>query len=60
VLDCRKQLHRVKFQICKILWNISGQFPYALQNELGDFGFLRVSECAIGREWPNDLKEKGE
>jgi hypothetical protein len=60
VLDCRKQLNWVEFQVCQVLWNIPGQFPYTLQNELGDFGFLGVGECAIGRERPNDLKEKGE
>jgi hypothetical protein len=60
VLDGRKQLHWIKFQICQILRNIPGQFPYALQNELSDFGFLRVGESAIGGEWPDNLKEEGE
>jgi hypothetical protein len=40
MLDCRKQLHWVKFQIRQILRNIPRQFPYALQNEFRYLGFL--------------------
>ena len=58
MLNRREQLHRVKFQICQVLRNVSGQFPDALQNELGDLGFLGVSTRAIRWERSDYLKEK--
>ena len=60
MLNCRKQLHWVKFQIRQILRNISGKFPYALQNEFRYLGFLGVREGAVRWEWSDDLKEKSE
>lgn len=58
MLNCRKQLHRVKFQIRQILRNIPGQFPYALQNEFRYLGFLGVRDGAVRWERSDDLKEK--
>lgn len=60
MFNCRKQLHRVKFQICQILRNISGQFPDTLQNEFCHLGFLGVRDRAIRWERPDDLKEESE
>ena len=60
MLNCRKQLHWVKFQIRQILRNISGQFPYTLQNEFRYLGFLRVRMGAVRWKWSDDLKEKSE
>jgi hypothetical protein len=60
MLNCREQLHWVKFQIRQILRNIPGQFPYALQNEFCYLGFLGVREGAVRWEWSDDLKEKSE
>ena len=60
MLNGRKQLHRVKFQIRQILRNDLGQFPYALQNEFCYLGFLGVREGAVRWEWSDDLKEKSE
>ncbi len=60
MLNCRKQLHWIKFQIRQVLGNIPGQFPYALQNEFRYLGFLGVRERAVRREWSDDLKEKSE
>ena len=58
MLNGRKQLHWVKFQICQILRNVPGQFPYALQNEFCYLGFLGVREGAVRWERSDDLKEK--
>ena len=58
MLNGRKQLHWVKFQIRQILRNVPGQFPYALQNEFCYLGFLGVREGAVRWEWSDDLKEK--
>jgi hypothetical protein len=60
MFNCRKQLHRVKFQICQILRNIPGQFPDTLQNEFRHLGFLGVRGRAIRWERPDDLKEESE
>ena len=60
MLNCRKQLHRVKFQVCQVLRNIPGQFPDTLQNEFCYLGFLRVRERAVRRERSDNLKEEGE
>ena len=60
MLNRGEQLHWVKFQICQVLWNISGQFPDALQDEFCDLGFLGVGARAIRWERPDYLKEKTE
>ena len=60
MLDCWKQLYWVKFQICQVLRNIPGQFPYALQNEFGHLSFLGVHYRAVRWERSNNLKEKSE
>jgi hypothetical protein len=60
MLNCRKQLHWVKFQIRQILRNIRGQFPYALQNEFRYLGFLGVRDSAVRWEWSDNLKKKSE
>jgi hypothetical protein len=60
MLNCRKQLHWVKFQIRQILRNIPGQFPYALQNEFRYLGFRGVREGAVRWKWSDDLEEKSE
>jgi hypothetical protein len=60
MLNCRKQLYWVKFQICQVLRNIPGQFPYALKNEFSHLGFLGVRYRAIRREGSDNLKEESE
>lgn len=60
MLNRREQFDWVKFQICQVLRNVSGQFPDALQNEFCDLGFLGVCSRAVRWKRSDNLKEKTE
>ena len=47
VLDGREQLHRVEEVLLQILRDTPREFPDALQDKFGDFGFLGVGSGAI-------------